>query len=490
MSFQSYAFLLLFLPAVLGLTVSLRRYSAASVKPMLIAASLLFHATWVPAGIPVLLASFTANRAVSRAFDTLQRAAWRRALLAVAILGNLALLIWFRYLLAWLPGFLAAEDRLLLDVIAPLGISFVTFTQIGQLLDRYAGIGPHPPLTDHLLFVLFFPAQIAGPVLTAQEMMPQFAGIDREAPIGEDIARGFGIFLIGLLKKTLLADPLLPAVTSGYADPGGLALFGAWRVALSYCLLLYFDFSGYSDMAVGAARMFGLRYPWNFASPYQARNVIEYWQRWHISLTRFFMATLHAPLTMAILRWRRARGLGVGRAAQCRPMGFLAMHVAPLTVTMALAGLWHGPSWTFLVFGLVHAGFLATNHAWRLVRPTRGRGWWRAPASIGLTNLCVLIGSVLFRAEDLGTAFAMLTGLAGGRGIEPFNPATRDLADAAFLVALLILVWVAPNTRRIMDGDAPWSWRPSVGWATASGLAMTLGVLSAGGTAEFLYARF
>jgi len=492
MSFQSHTFLLLFLPLALGLAAMARRWVPDAVKPTLIGISVAFYASWVPATLPVFIASIAVNRVVSSGFECLIRPSARRCLLLAAIAGNLLLLIWFRYLSAWLAALDSwfATGLGMVEPLAPLGISFFTFTQIGYLLDRHAGIEPHRSLADQVLFVSFFPSQIAGPVLSAREMMPQIAALDRRGPTAEDFARGAGIFLIGLVKKTLLADPLLPVVNAGYADPAALGLFGAWQAASAYWLMLYLDFSGYSDMAVGLARLFGLRYPWNFASPYQARCIIDYWQRWHVSLTRFFMTTLHAPMAMAILRWRRAHGFGVDRAAQGRVGGFLAMHALPLAVTMALAGIWHGASLTFLAFGLLHALFLSVNHAWRLVRPKPRPGPWRHAVAVGITCLSVLVGSVFFRASTLDSAYDMLAGMIGLRGLGVIAPTARDMADAAGLILLLIFVWVAPNTRAIMDGDARWSWRPRLRWAAASGLAMTVGLLSAGGTTEFLYARF
>jgi D-alanyl-lipoteichoic acid acyltransferase DltB (MBOAT superfamily) len=492
MSFQSYAFLLGFLPAVLLAAAAARRAAPWLLKPVLIAASLAFHATWSASTLPVLVISLAGNRLASEALHATHTPRIRRRLLIGAIIGNLCLLVWFRYLadlLATLtpplglppPGF---------NPIAPLGISFFTFTQIGYLLDTHAGQEPRRTLLDYCLFVAFFPVQIAGPILTAREVMPRIATLATSPPTWQDLAHGGGIFLIGLLKKTLLADPLAPVVAAGHADPASLDLFAAWRVALSYFLQLYFDFSGYSDMAVGIGRLFGLRYPWNFASPYQARSIIAYWQRWHISLTRFFMATVHAPLAMAVLRWRRGRGLAVDRAAQQRAEGFLAMHAGPLTATMVLAGLWHGASLTYLVFGLLHGAFLAINHAVRLYRPTPRRSALRDAAATGLTCLCVLVGSVVFRAESVPAAWTLLSAMAGGSGLPPAPLTVRDLADGLVLILLLLLVWTAPDTRTIIDGEASFSWRLSPCWAVASGVLVTVGLLSAGGSAEFLYARF
>lgn len=496
MAFQSYAFLLVFLPIVLVGCGIVRPAGPMALRFWLIGASLIFYASWQPGALPILLVSVAGNRLAVQGLHYLDATAPRRALLLGAIVANLGLLAWFRYLSAWLQSLdlWFGTGLVLDDPIAPLGISFFTFTQIGYLLDVHAGIEPRRPLTDHVLFVTFFPGLIAGPVLTAREMMPQLATLGRQPLLSEDLARGTGIFAVGLLKKTLLADPLAPVVAAGHADPTGLSLFAAWQVALSYFLQLYFDFSGYSDMAVGLARMVGLRYPWNFASPYQARSIIEYWQRWHISLTRFFMGSLHAPLTMAILRWRRARGLAVDRAAQARICGFAMMHGLPLVVTMALAGIWHGAGTGFLVFGLLHAGFLAVNHAWRLWRPGRRSPMASFPrmrivAATGLTCGCVLIGSIFFRATSPGAAVQLLAGMVGAHGTDLGIAHARALLDSATLAALLAIVWLAPNTQRIMDGPGS-SWRPSPAWAVTCGLAATIGLLSAGGTAEFLYARF
>ena len=488
MTFQSYPFLLLFLPGLLALTAVLRRHAPGGVKPALIVASLGFNAAWLPAGLPVFLASIAANRALSVALERVASPPLRRLVVAGGVTANLGLLAWFRYLPDWLAAF-GVDPVLPLAHLAPLGVSFFTFTQIGYLLDRHAGIEPHRPLPDQVLFVCFFPAQTAGPVLTAREVMPAIATIDRPRPMAGDLAVGLSIFAIGLLKKVLLADPLQPLAATGVTAPSALGLWEAWQAALAYLLLLYLDFSGYSDMAVGAARLFGLRYPWNFASPYQARGIIDYWQRWHISLTRFFMASVHAPLTLAILRWRRARGWGVDRQAQGRVGGFVAMHLLPLTVTMTLAGLWHGANWTFLVFGLLHAGFLAVNHAWRLRRPVPRPGRLRHLAAVGLTCLCALLGSVVFHAPDLASAGSLLAGMAGAQGIGVLLSGRGALTGAALLL-LLLFVWLLPNTRTIMEGSSRWSWRPIAPWAVASGIAAMVGLLSAGGTAEFLYARF
>ena len=295
----------------------------------------------------------------------------------------------------------------------------------------------------------------------------------------------------------------------GFAHPEALSLFPAWHVALSYSLQLYFDFSGYSDMAIGLARMFNVRFPLNFNSPYKAQSVMGAWQRWHMTLTRYINLYLYDPIALAVTRRRRARGLPTHRAAQATPSGFIAMVLFPTVVTMGLAGIWHGSGLTFLVFGLLHAVYISVNHAWRITHP-RARA--NSPerlhvvARVALTYLCVLLGAIVFRAPTMGVAFDLLGGMLGLHGMAVALPDARAVAhaalDVAWLVMLYAIVWGAPNTQQIMRDYAPalgrivagpfpaLCWRPTTRWALAFGCAATLGLLSIGGTGEFLYFQF
>jgi alginate O-acetyltransferase complex protein AlgI len=273
-------------------------------------------------------------------------------------------------------------------------------------------------------------------------MLPQFARNGWRLT-ADNLAVGSGFFLIGLLKKTLLADPLSAVVSAGFADPAHLTLFPAWQAAASYSLMLYFDFSGYTDMAIGLAWMVGLRLPDNFDQPYRAPSVIAYWQRWHMSLTRFLMINVHAPLVLTILRWRKRHGHRIDARAQRTVEGFLTMIAAPLVATMVLVALWHGATLPFLLFGLLHAAFLVLNHTWRLVRAPVLPGL----GSIALTYLCVLVGSVLFRASTAADATSMLAGMAGLRGIGLVQPDIHVLIDIAWLLSLFAIVWVVPSSR-------------------------------------------
>ena len=494
MLFNSYLFLGGFLPVTCAGFVLARRWGRIAVAGWLLLASLVFYGWWDIAFLPVLLLSIMGNFAAARLIlATGGRVSL--ALLIAALLLNLAALGWYKYLAAFL-GFWRAHggpDLAFDQPALPLGISFFTFTQIAWLLDCHARLEPRRAPLDYALFVTFFPHLIAGPIVNGRDMLPAFADPAAWRPSARDLLTGGGIFLIGLLKKTLLADPLAALAAPGFAHPETLTLLPAWRAALAWSLQLYFDFSGYSDMAVGLARLFGVSFPVNFNAPYKARGVIDFWQRWHISLTRFLMSTIHTPLTLAILRRRRARGLATDRRAQRTLGGFVTMLALPVVATMGLAGLWHGAGLTFLVFGLLHAAFLLVNHAWRLWRlagrPIAAPAWLAAGSAVLLTYLCVVTGAVIFRSPTLTTAASLLTAMLGCNGVD-LMPDPHGLREAAWLAGLHALVWGAPTTQAIMTGSSRFAWRPTLPWAAAFGTAATLGLLSIGGTGEFLYFQF
>jgi D-alanyl-lipoteichoic acid acyltransferase DltB (MBOAT superfamily) len=499
--FNSYAFLG-FLPLALAGFFLAARWGRGAGAVWLIATSLLFYAWWKPAFLPVLLVSLGLNFALSRTIAAIGGSlqGW---VLAGGIGANLLALFYFKYL----ATLLAAVGVPFASPDLPLGISFFTFTQIGFLIDCRQGVARERGFLSYALFVVFFPHLIAGPILHNREIMPQFAAHQTYRASAKNIAAGSAIFLIGMLKKCLLADPLAPFVHAGFGHPDTLGLVGAWGTALAYSLQLYFDFSGYSDMAIGIARMFNVRFPANFNSPYKAQSVIEYWQRWHMTLTRYLTLYLYNPIGLWVTRRRMASGLAVHRRAQASAGGYASMVLLPTFVTMTLAGVWHGSGITFLVFGLLHAVYLSVNHAWRLWRRTPPRTGWRAVLGrILLTYGCVLVGSVVFRAPSLPGAGHLLLGMAGLHGVSPHlaydKQGLKALLRAVQLVVLYAIVWGAPNTQQIMRtcqptlesvraGALPWlAWRPSLPWAAAFGCAAALALLSLGGSGEFLYFQF
>ena len=447
MSFASYGFLFAFLPAALGGFWLIARWGPTAAMAWLIVCSVAFYPWehW-----PVLAVSLAGNALLGRWVRATEGTTGQFMVLAVAVGLNLVGMAVGRSMAA-----------------VPPGISFIAFTQIGWLLDQ-RGRRTAPPL-QYPFLVLFFPHLIAGPILRLRDVETQFADPATWQARGENMAAGSTILLIGLLKKTLLANPLGVIVTPGFTDPGSLGLLAAWGTALAWSFQLYFDFSGYSDMAIGLARLFGVRFPANFESPYKAQSVIDYWQRWHMTLTQFLVSTVFNPLAMATMRRRRSR----------------ALLLAPLVATMALAGLWHGVSWPYLVFGLVHAGFLGVNHAWRVLWPGPRPGDWRSVVGrVALTYLCVLLASAIFRAPSLDVAGTLFAGMAG---LHAGTPYVHGALHTIWLAGLAAIVWFMPNTQQIVDGEM---WRPNLPWAFAAGCAATLGVLSLGGTREFVYFQF
>lgn len=509
MLFNSYIFVMVFLPLALAGFFAAARLGRRVAGCWLIAASLAFYGWWNVSFVPLLVGSMVGNYAAALLLGKLTHRPRRQTwVLAFAVAANLAALVHYKYLAAMF-GFLHAHD--IIDVayaspVLPLGISFFTFTQIGYLLDCRNGLARDRSPLNYALFVTFFPHLIAGPIVHNREIMPQFGDAATYRWSAQNVSVGLTIFLMGLLKKCLLADPTSVVVAPGFAHPETLALFPAWHVALSYSLQLYFDFSGYSDMAIGLARMFNVRFPLNFNSPYKAQSVIEYWQRWHMTLTRYLSLYLYDPIALSVTRRRHARGLPTHRAAQATLGGYSAMVLLPTVVTMTLAGVWHGSGLTFLVFGLLHAVYISVNHAWRILRPHAPDGRLHVVARVALTYLSVLVGAIMFRAPTVGAAVDLLAGMLGVHGVAVALPDARAVAhaglDVAWLVLLYAIVWGAPNTQQIMRDYAPalgrimpgpWPalrWRPEPRWAVAFGCAATLGLLSIGGTGEFLYFQF
>ncbi len=449
MSFASYGFLFAFLPLALGGYWLATRLGPATAMAWLLVCSVAFYpmAHW-----PVLAASLGANALLGRWVRVTEGRPAQQWVLAFAVALNLGGMALGRSMAA-----------------APPGISFIAFTQIGWLLDQRGAPESRGGRLVYPLLVLFFPHLIAGPILRLRDVEQQFADPAIWRIRGENLMIGGIGLLIGLLKKTLLANPLGAIVTPGFENPDSLGLLPAWGTALAWSFQLYFDFSGYSDMAIGVARMFGVKLPVNFASPYKAQSVVDYWQRWHMTLTQFLVSAVFNPMAMATMRWRRSKVLLLG----------------PLVATMVLAGLWHGATVPYLVFGLMHAAFLAINHIWRTLRPgARGQDRISVVGRVVLTYACVLVASVIFRAPTLDVAGALLAGMIG---LHAGGAYMHGALHALWLAGLGGIVWFMPNTQEIV---AHGEWRPNWTWAVAAGCAATLGILSLGGTHEFVYFQF
>ncbi|MBV9523313.1 MAG: MBOAT family protein [Alphaproteobacteria bacterium] len=507
MLFNSYAFIFLFLPISVALYFALGRVERRAATAFLAAASFFFYGWWNPVYLWLLAASILFNYALALAlvWQPMGTPA-RRALLIAGILGNLLVLGYYKYA-DFLLGTIGAVSGLPvphLAIVLPIGISFFTFTQIAFLVDTARGEAEEYDLARYALFVTFFPHLLAGPLLHHKEMMPQFAAPASARFDAENLSVGLTIFIIGLIKKVVLADgmagfaaPLFAAAAAG-ASPN---LLQSWGGALAYTFQLYYDFSGYSDMAIGAARCFGILLPLNFDSPYKAANIIDFWRRWHMTLSRFLRDYLYVPL-------------GGNRKGPAR-------RYVNLFLTMLLGGLWHGAAWTFVAWGALHGVYLAANHGWQAWRRRNGRGsggMGRAGrwGAILLTFLAVVIGWVVFRAESFAAALRILAGMAGLNGTAgpesllgvAYGAALYGGIDETLALAALALVtFLAPNTQQFMarfrpalavrGGGLParlrpgllrWSARPGWALAMAAGLLVALGRMS--GVSPFLYYRF
>jgi len=481
MLFNSLEFIFCFLPVVLALYTALRlsrRQLAA--KWFLVAASLFFYGWWNPRSVPIIVASILANWTIGL---VIERAA-PRAGLALGVALNLGLLGYFKYwnFLLGTVDHLAGSHLDPPHIVLPLAISFFTFQQIAYLVEVARDRKAADSFLDYCLFVLFFPHLIAGPITHHKEMLPQFKQSGGTALAPAYAMVGTAIFVVGLVKKVVVADSCAAFANPVFAaaDTGGaLSAAAAWTGVLAYTFQLYFDFSGYSDMAIGLGLMFGIRLPANFASPYQATSIVDFWRRWHISLSRFLRTYLYIPLGGNRQgRWRRHLNL---------------------FATMAIGGLWHGAGWTFIGWGALHGLYLIINHAWRA---TFGEHHGRLAGLLGwaLTFLAVVVAWVPFRATTAHGAMALLTTMAGaGSGVAiPSGPALLTVVVAA------AMAFLCPNSLElagypasIPDAEAetaplvPVSWRLPAGLtAVALGAAAALAVARLPDPGVFLYFNF
>ena len=469
MLFSSWQFIFVFLPITLGVFSLLPSRWLVVNKLWLIFTSVVFYAYWKIEYVPLLLFSMLFNYAVAEGILRLRTRPVGCAILALGVGLNLLLLGYYKYtnfILSFL-GQIARHDFGRFDIILPLAISFFTFTQIGYLVDVYRDQTRHYRFLDYAFFVVFFPHLIAGPIVRHWEIIPQFA--DRELKHNRvDLGLGFLLFLLGLYKKLLIADPTSEFATAVYgsAEKGlTLTCFDSWLGTLAFALQIYFDFSGYSDMAIGLARMFGLKFPGNFFSPYRAGSIIEFWRRWHMTLTRFLREYVYYSL-------------GGNRCSVWRQsLNILA--------TMLLSGLWHGAGWTFVIWGGLHGFLLLVVHRWRSFVKARAwqlRHWAYRTFCVLLTFVVVLFTWVFFRAPTVriaGQVLASMTGFHGFTAPDALRESGKHTAQVLKVIharivpanlplkaqdyrwalqllgLLLVLAWFIPNTQQLLAAHEP-----------------------------------
>jgi D-alanyl-lipoteichoic acid acyltransferase DltB (MBOAT superfamily) len=506
--FNSYIFIFAFLPCVLlGVYAADRLRGRGAAVGWLAASSLFFYGWWNPAYLALLLVSiafnFVAGMAVGGRFGWGERR--RTAALVSGIAVNLGLLGYFKYAyfaVEQANRFLA-EPVVMTPVLLPLAISFFTFQQIAYLCDARTGSAGEYHAVDYCLFVAYFPQLIAGPIVHHAEMMPQFRARPR-GPSPMHLAQGTSMFVIGLFKKVVLADAL-----AVYANPVFAAaeagssptLIEAWGGVLAYTGQLYFDFSGYSDMAIGLAWMIGIRLPLNFDAPYRAASIAEFWRRWHITLSRFLRDYLYVPL-------------GGNRAGRIR-QGF------NLASTLILGGLWHGAGWTFVLWGALHGVYLVVHHLWRQRRggtPADACGRLRRAGAVALTFVAVAAGWALFRAESVACAVRLWRGMLGLHGVSLSDNLAEtlgflsawgvafedtgsfDTAGLRWIAAAFLIIAFLPTTQQFMGrSDATPArgcaahipaWQPTTGHALLTAAMALIACLHLSEISEFLYFQF
>lgn len=520
MLFNSLEFIFLFLPLTLvGFFHLGARSQYRLALAWLLASAIFFYSWWNPANIIILVGSILFNYVIGAILaEQVNLPIGKKITLSIGILINLSVLGYFKYanFFAETANSLLNSDIYLGKIALPLGISFFTFQQIAYLVDSYRGeTQSNYSLLNYATFVTFFPHLLAGPLIHHKSIIAQFADRTLYRFKSDNLAIGITLFSLGLFKKVVLADGVAPyanqVFTAASHSDVSLTFFEAWLGALAYTLQLYFDFSGYSDMAIGIAKIFGFQLPINFNSPYKSLNIIDFWRRWHITLSNFLRDYLYIPL-------------GGNRKGKTR-------RNINLMLTMLLGGLWHGAGWSFVFWGGLHGAYLLVNHQWRSFRQrilgqdlNRSQSWSRLLSGL-LTFIAVVIAWVFFRARDMATAWIMLQGMVRVNSIDLTDlmpnleieiEQVEDIyeLDPIMLMmiigSLLFLIWVLPNTQQWIgehylinhqpklplspESESPkWQklrWQPNHFWAVVCAILSAIALLNLVKVSEFLYFEF
>ncbi len=461
MLFNSYMYMFLFLPIVaIGYFACSKRSHSLS-KLWLAVASLVFYGWWNPIYVPLILASTIFNYFIGMHLAKIYHGSHKgRIVLGLGVAANLATLAYFKY-----ADFLAENILGILGqahegwgIVLPLAISFFTFQQIAYLVDCYKTDTHEYNLPNYMVFVFFFPQLIAGPIVHHKEMMPQFEDKSNAVPNYHHITAGLLLFAVGLFKKIVLADSFAVWASAGFDGGAPLLFTEAWGTSLSYTLQLYFDFSGYTDMALGSALMFNIRLPFNFNSPYKAQSIQDFWWRWHMTLSRFLRDYLYIPL---------------GGSHRSEPRILIN-----ILATFILGGLWHGAAWTFVLWGSLHGLALVFMRLWSFLGI-------RLPVllSWALTFLFVNAAWVVFRAQNMDDALRIWSGMVDISSLAQIN-----ILWLTMLVAGMVIVFVAPNSNILREKQLPY---PRLYAILAAGLLFaSIMVLEIRQTSEFLYFQF
>lgn len=473
MQLNSYTFVFLFLPVTVSMfwLISYRSGQSGSIV-WLILCSIAFYVYGSFTSLALILPSLALDYSIAKAILRLgpSDALLRRTMFIIGVVTNVALLGYMKYRDFFIESVnsVFATNFELSPLLVPLGLSFLVFQKISFLSDVWSGQTRSVNFREFLLFALFFPRVIAGPIVRYDEIAPQLTVLTAHRA-GENIAIGLTLFSIGLFKKTVLSDNVSRlALLDSYGTP---SLFHSWIAMLAYTLQIYFDFSGYSDMALGAARMLGIKLPPNFNSPFKAGSIVEFWGRWHISLTRFLTDYIYTPLVVRFTRARLREGKAVLQGAGTTPGAVAKLVALPTFITLIISGVWHGAGWPFFAWGVLHAIYLTINQTWRLFRPRIWRdrqNYDRIMQPVGsiLTFLCVVIAFVFFRAPSVSSAFGVVQAMLGLNGVLYPHNVLQELGGhvdllqiyvwpIAWISGLLIVAALFPNSLEILRGFDP-----------------------------------
>jgi alginate O-acetyltransferase complex protein AlgI len=466
MLFNSYEFMLIFLPLCFLAWWGLARFPNLRLT-MLVVSSYLFYGWWNWHFTALLAFSTMLDWAVGIGIERSLDKHRKLAFLMISVIVNLGVLAYFKY-----TGFLASAINDVLQamrfgtplpvpqIILPVGISFYTFQTLTYSIDLYRGeVKTAKSLLHFAAYVSMFPQLIAGPIVRYSDVEDQLRSLPKKID-WELIAKGIWFFVIGMSQKVLVADTLAKFGTPLLENTSGLQLIGGWTALLNYSGQLYFDFAGYSNMAVGLGLIFGLSFPQNFNSPYQATNIQDFWRRWHITLSTFLRDYLYIPL-------------GGNR-------GGTLLTYRNLLIVMILGGLWHGAGWTFLIWGAWHGLLLVAYAIYRKSHSFRLPNW----AALLVTFACVLIGWLFFRSTDLSMAREWLVAISGLHGIETdYGSSVWMSAGGLFTLSATLFFWLSPNC---------WQFQPRFSWSMSLAMATLLisCVLRFDSESPFLYFQF
>lgn len=463
MLFNSYEFLFLFFPVTLLIFYAFCKFGLVRAAVWWMGlASLLFYAYWDWRFLFLFLGSILFNYFTGQFIITKSSREAKRKILIFGLIINLGLLGFFKYSHFFLENFahITSTPLTIPEVILPVGISFFTFTQIAYLVDSLQARKLYR-FADYLLFVSFFPHLVAGPILRHDATIPQIESMKFGRPSARKVYCAIVFFSIGLFKKTIIADSIAIYVDQLFSNANNLSLFESWAAALLYSFQIFFDFSAYSEMAIGLALLMNVRIPINFNSPYKARSIIDFWRRWHISLSIFLRDYLYIPLG------------GNHKGLHRRYIN--------LIVTMLLGGLWHGAAWTFVIWGGLHGIYLSVNHAWQKVGV-------KLPSFISwiFTFVAVVIAWVFFRAQHITTALGILKSMFGVNGMTARSGhLAHPVVIFAFIGILIGWTVVAPNAQQVAIAR-----QPNTRVAICMAIMLVAGILALGQTDNFIYFQF